>query len=287
MIPSTGEHRKMALFTMKKDTKKKDDAKASRPVKIEWLTKKYGLSQVYSTGLEYCFISRDWKQCCPMVYCKDFLQDAIQATYHEKSVSIYGFTYNPQTCEPLYMRRTRMALGNASDSGFSDKIPNVMDFLHQFEKKLRLVRSKARQVENPPKRYKSGVWVIESSNRWILSPPMLSLYTLLLRVGFCHTKGEDFAETIKKIIAGKISPYQSNDKKQLSQAKDGIDKILKFGYAKIFFKNPKKNYPAITTSSMHNHTGICSFTSGASMSHVQHWHRDLDKPKSDKTDKKK
>jgi hypothetical protein len=116
----------------------------------------------------------------------------------------------------------------------------------------------------------------------MLSPPMLSLYTLLLRVGFCHTQGEDYAETIKKITGGTVPPYQSNDKSQLSSAQQGIERILKYGYAKIFFKDPKKNYPAIATSNMHHHTGICSFSGGASKSHVGHWHRDLDQPKSDK-----
>jgi hypothetical protein len=269
-------------FFSKTKTAATDGKKAARPVKIDWLSQKYGLAQVYSSGLEYCFVSRDWKQCCPMVYCKDFLQDAIQAIYHGKSVSIYGFTYNPETCEPLYMARTRLAIGNASDKAFSEKIPSLLDFINQIEKRLRLVRSKIRLVGNPPKRYGSGVWVMESSNRWMLSPPMLSMYTLLLRVGFCHTKGEDYADTIKKIIDGEIKPYQSKDKGQLQTAMAGIDMVLKHGYAKIFFKDPKKNYPNIATANMHNNTGICSFTSGISKEYVKHWHRDLKPAKADK-----
>jgi len=273
----------MSEFSKKKDGPESNDgSKVTGPVKIEWITKKYGMAQIYQSGLEYCFISRDWKQCCPMVLCKDFLQDAIQAMHHDKSVSIYGFTYNPQTCEPLYMGRTRVAIANASDKDFSAKIPALLDFLHQFEKKLHLVRTKARPTANPPKKYTSGVWVLESSNRWMVSPPMLSMYTLLLRLGFCHTSGIDYAETIKEILDGKVTPYQTQDKSQLQNARPGIDKILKYGYAKIFFREPKKNYPDVGTSAMHHNAGICAFTSGASKALVSHWHRNLDHPSQQK-----
>ena len=59
---------------------------ASKPTKIKWLEKPAALAQIYGSGLEYCFISKDGKQCCPFVYCKDFLQDAILAQQHGKNV---------------------------------------------------------------------------------------------------------------------------------------------------------------------------------------------------------
>jgi hypothetical protein len=39
---------------------------------INNISVKFNLSEVYSTGLEYCFISEDWKQACAFVHCKDF-----------------------------------------------------------------------------------------------------------------------------------------------------------------------------------------------------------------------
>ena len=253
------------------------EPKSGGPMEIIWLANSPGMAQIYRQGLEYCFISHDWKQCCPFIYCKDFLQDAIQAVHHGKAVGIYGFSYNPATCEPLYMERTRMAIANASDKDFASKIPHAIDFLNQFEKQLKLVRSIARPCSNPPKTYGNGVFILDSSNRWMVSPPMMSMYALLLRVGFCHTKGEDYAMTIKKIVEGKISPYQTHDKSYLTTAQVGIEKILKFGYARIFYKDPKKNYPDCNTSSMHNSTGIVAFSTGDSKHVVNHWHRDLEK----------
>lgn len=247
----------------------------SKEVKIEWLGKRPSLSQIYSTGLEYCFISSDNRQCCPFVFCKDFLQDVIQAIYHKKTIKIYGFVYNPKECEPICMNRTKLAIVNSSDNEFNDKIPSLLDFVNQFEKKLKLIRTKARKIDNPPPKYKNGAWLLESSNRWMLSPPMLSMYTLLLRIGFCHKKDNKYTDTLEGILSGKIKPYQREDNEQLEQAKNGIDKILKFGYAKVFFKDPQKNYPDIATSNMHHHTGICSFSNETTKNYVSHWHRSL------------
>jgi hypothetical protein len=272
-------------FGKKKAPKNEGAENGSGPVEIEWMRAKPSMAQVYSQGLEYCFLSRDWKQCCPFVYCKDFLQDAILACHYGKTVNIYGFDYNPAACEPLYMDRTRIAVANAADKTFADKIPAVVDFMNQIEQKLKMVRTHARSCSNPQKAYSNGVFIIDSSNRWMLSPPMLSMYSLLLRVGFCHVKGEDFADTVKKVVDGKVSPYQKNDRSQLASAQQGIEKILKYGYARIFHKDPKKNYPDVNTSTMHYSTGIVSFSTGISKSVVPHWHRDLEK--ADEKKKKK
>ena len=272
-------------FCKKKD-ENNDDLKTGGPVKINWLSKKPGMSQIYKQGLEYCFISHDWKQCCPFVFCKDFLQDAVQAVHHGKAIGIYGFTYNPATCEPLYMERTRIALANAHDPEFASKVPNAVDFLNQFEKQLKLVRTVARPCSNSQKTYANGIFIFDASSRWMISPPMLSMYTLLLRIGFCHTKDEDYAETIKKVIEGKIVPYQRDDKVYLTSAKAGIDKILKYGYSRIFYKDPKKNFPDCNTSSMHNSSGIVSFSTGTSKSVVNHWHRNIEKIETKKKNKK-
>jgi len=275
----------MPLFK-KKTTTTTQKRKAVGPVKITWLKKVSSLIEVYSAGLEYCFVSRDHKQCCPFVFCKDFLQDAIMAMHHGSEVEIYGFNFSPKTCEPVYMNRMRIALANSSDAELGERIPNVVDFLRQIEAKLRLIRTTVRPVANPPKKYKKGgIYLLESSNRWMLSPPMVSFYSLAIRMGFVHKKGEKYTTTIQKLTKGECEPYQTHDHTQMKQAQTGVDKILKHGYAKIFWKDAKKNFPKINTSTMHNSMGICSFASGYSKDYVKHWHRDLTKA-AKKKDKK-
>ncbi len=296
--------------TVKKKTAKKKKGtttvkKGIRPVrksaevKIDWFKRQRGLAEVYSTGLEYCLISKDNKQVCPLMLCKDFLQDAVWAWHNNRSCSIYGFTYNRKTGIPICFERTKIALGNGADPQFSDKMPLMVDFINQFEQKIKLVRSSVRKISNPVTKYKSGMWLMESSNRWMIAPPMLSLYGLLVRVGFTHKKGAKYENTIKALIDGKVNPYQNNDKGQIAQAKPGIDLILKYGYTKIFGKSIKKNYPGeADIHTMHGGTGICAFSGrrkreaaaakGPKTSTIRtsnnnnffsHWYRDLGKKK--------
>lgn len=258
---------------------KKRSPIASRKVKVKWAKTKPSLSQVYEAGVEYCWVSKDNKQVCPFVYCKDFLHDAVFATHREKHIEIYGFSFDPRRREPINMDRLRMAVTCSKDKTFTSKVPRIIDFLNRIEEELRLIRTRAVPVENPPEKYaKSGIFILEGSNRWMLSPPMLSLYTLLVRVGCVHKVGTKFSTTVSQILSGNLRPYQENDGYQLRDAKTGMDKILKHGYAKIFFKDPKKNYPDMSADEMHEEMGICGYSSEMSKYYIKHWHRDLTKP---------
>jgi len=247
-------------------------------VEIGWLSYKNGLSQVYNSGLEYSFVSKDNKQCCPFVYCKDFLQDALMAVHHQCPVNIYGFEYIAQSCEPICSEKTRIAITNAKDSKFSEKIPAMLHFLRQVERKLKLIRTTSLRVNNPPSKYaKCGVFLLEGSSRWMLSPPMISMYSLLIRIGFVHTIGDSYEKTIENVAKGTVNPYQSNDKVQIEKAKSGIEKILKYGYAKLFWKDIVKNYPKVNTSSMHNYFGIMAFSEPKNpYKQPKHWHRKIE-----------
>lgn len=241
-------------------------------VKIEeWAKGGKNLSQVYKMGLEYAFVSEDMRQCHPFVLCKDFLQDAMWAMLNGKQASIFGFTYSAKTRPPLCLTRTRLALTNSSDKQFSEKIPNVLDFVNQFCEKLGLRKSLAVRITNPTKKYVScGVWLFDGSERWQHAPPMLSMYSLLLRVGFGHVVGKDCITTIDNVINHESSTYAGEDEYQLGEAKDSIDKIVKFGYRKFFYIDNKKNYPEnVDIDSMHDCSGICSMSEGL----VPYWNR--------------
>ena len=241
-------------------------------VKLKWLKQVCNLNQIYSSGLEYCFVNQDLEQCTIMVLCKDYLQDAVWATYHQKPIEVYGFSFDPKTNPKLRLDRTMIGIGNGSDSEFSNKILNVLNFLNQIEKKMGLKPTSATKVSNAPSRYKNGFFVLEGSKKWILSPPMLSMYTLMIRTGFCHNIGEDFNITIENVISGKVDKYQRNDQNYLTTSKPGIQKIVDVGYKTIFGKEPKLNYPDIEKYSLHNNTGICAFSNKSAKHNIPHWY---------------
>jgi len=247
-----------------------------KPKKIAWYTDSMGLSQALSSGLEFAFVSKNYEQCCPFVLCKDYLQDAIYNHLHKAKKSIYGFKYDPDKHFPLHLEQCRLVLANSSDSKFRDKVPVCLDFINQIETKLKIAKTKARECADPPKKYlRGGVFLFEGSRRWLISPPMVSLYTLLLRVGFCHVEGDSFEQTIKDILNKKRSAYQGEDYNRLRNSQKGLERILKTGDRKIFPRDMKRNYPkGISINTLHNDLGICAFSCGDTKGQFPNWHKE-------------
>lgn len=244
---------------------------------IQWYSgKNQQLRQAISSGVEFSFASNDGKQVSPFAYCKDYLQDAVQGYLYHKKRSIYGFTYDPKVHSPISVRKVRLLAANSSDFSFRDKMQNCLDFINQIEKQLKIPLTIVTECENPPNQYiRGGVWLFEGSARWIKSPPMLSLYTLLLRIGFGHIIGKRSEETINGIVNDSLNSYQSVDKSRLKQAKDGYDRILRVGDRNIFDSKIKNNYPKeIRVNTMHNTLGIIGFSNGATKKYVPIWHKE-------------
>ena len=232
-----------------------------KKTKIQWLERKPDtyISQIYSYGLEFAFATKT-KQCTDFVFCKDFLHDCVYANLHKKEISPYGFRYDPKL-NPINFAKTHLLVANVSDSKLESKIAGCQDFLNQAEKKLGLISTKIFNCEEPPEKYKNGVFLYRGSKMWLNSPPMLSLYSLFIRLGFCHTIGDNLTTTMDLIQQNKLNPYQQNDKDYLTRSRDGIDAILRYGYRKFFYKETTKNYPsAVDISTLHNYFGIVGFT---------------------------
>jgi hypothetical protein len=262
---------------------------ADDKVKVEWLKKSGSLSQAYQSGLEFAMLSGDDRQATKFVYCKDYFQDALMGVHNGKAIGpIFGFAYDPAKDVPICLEGTKIAIGNSSDAKFSNKIPALAEFINAIEKDLRLVRTVISPIENPPDRYKkNGCFLLSGSARWQLSPPMLSMYTLLVRVGFCHKVGSTYQETIQGVVGSTIKPYQRDDQLLLKSAKPGIDTILKHGYAKIFYSDPKRNYPDVNVGVMHSSFGIVGFAGQRTRQYCKWWHRDLTKKRKPKEEPKK
>lgn len=236
--------------------------------------------QIYSKGLEYALVSPEYEQCHSFVWCKDFLHDIIFASIHNKWFEVYRFKFDPEVDPLPCLDRIRLLITNSKDKKFSSKIPATLDFINQIEDRLGIKKSFVRKCNDPPEGYEnSGVFMFEGNKRWIQSPPMLSLYTLMLRVGFCHSIGDDFESTIKAVKNGDIKPYQKRDSYFLKHAESAFNKIIKIGDKKIFFKDIKLNYPVdMQINSLHNKMGIVGFSSDVVRNVlgepvlIPHWH---------------
>lgn len=253
-------------------------ARKQKPLVVQWKPKRSRIEQEFTEGIEFAFLSSDNKQIHQFVYCKDFMQDAIQGFLNNKKISIYGFIYDPNKSDtiPLCLDKTRILVSNWKDKLFRSRIDNCLDFLHQIETKLKMKKSDISECDNPSPCYKkAGVWLFDGSKRWMQSPPMISLYTLLIRVGFTHTVGDNFSKTIKNIIEYNVTPYREDDQDYLRDAEEGINWILDKGDRKIFDRDIKKNYPWITTYEMHDSCGIVGFSQGYARNFCPAWYSKL------------
>jgi len=243
-------------------------------IEIKWWEEDNHLSEDYDEGLEYSLFNKEHQQCTQAYYCKDFTQDAVHAFIHKKKNSIYGFNYSPSH-PPLDLNNIRIILANCEDSTFLNKIPNVLDFLNQVEKLLRFKRTKAFLISNPTEKHKTtGMFAVVGSGRWQKSPVLLSMYSLLIRVGFRHKVGKDWRVTVKGIVNGKISQYQDNDRDYLKKAVPGIERLIALDPRQVFFKQHVNNYPAnIDIYKLHHSSGICAFAEGTTKSIKKYWHR--------------
>ncbi|NDB86308.1 MAG: hypothetical protein EB127_26970 [Alphaproteobacteria bacterium] len=247
---------------------------------IKWKpsSPKQKIIQIYIKGIEYALVSEDNAQCHEFVWCKDFLHDVIYSCVNKKPFEIYHFKYNPYFDPNPCLDRIRLLIANPKDKEFKHKISDCVDFLNQVEAKLKIKKTVCRSCKLPPCGYED-VFLLEGSKRWISAPPMISLYSLLIRMGFLHTRPDDFSYTIQKIKLGALKPYQKFDKRWLLEAQSALDVIFKLGDKRIFSTNIQKNYPKnLSIDIVHNRLGIMGFSNDiVSKSRngsvlVPHWH---------------
>jgi len=247
---------------------------------INWkkTSPKQKIIQIYVKGIEFAFVSEDGTQCHEFVWCKDFLHDVVYSCINKKPFEIYHFKYNPYSDPNPDLKKTRILIANPKDRSFREKLPECLDFLNQVESRLGMKNTTARECRSPPLGYES-VFLLEGSKRWICSPPMISLYSLLIRTGFLHSRPDNFMSTMQKIKLGAIKPYQKFDKRWLVEAQSAMDLILKLGDRKVFSGKIEDNYPKnLSIDIVHNRLGIMGFANDIfSKSHngsvlVPHWH---------------
>jgi hypothetical protein len=254
--------------------------------KIAWHPKTRKLNQIAKEGLEFALVSDKYEQIHQLVWCKDFLQDVYHGFLNNSISEIYGFKYDPAECCAVSLDRTRMIVTNWKDKELGDKLKKgVLPLLHEVEDALKMSKTIMEKCGSVPPRYgRSGVWLLDSSKRWFKAPPMISLYTLLIRVGLVKEEGDSLETTIEKIKNGTVKCYYSEqkeqDKHQLKRAEKGIKEILKHGDRRLFYPDPKLNYPPVQNGkkdisiyTIHDHCGIVAYSEGYTKSNFPYWHR--------------
>ena len=261
--------------------------------KVEWHPKTIkGISQIPKDGVEFAFVSEDYRQVHQLVWCKDFMQDTIFGFLNDTQVQIYGFEYDPQKNPAICKNKTRLMVCNWRDQSFKQKFSNnCREFLHGLESLMKMRKSRFEKCINPPPIYRrSGVFIIDGSPRWMMAPPMISFYTLMIRIGMVHPLGQSSLKTLEKIRNGSLKPYnwkpdvkgkwgdihEDNDQDHLISGWDGVQAILKLGDRNLFRQPIYQNYLYdVGVETIHDDCGLGGFTSGCTEDYFPRWHKHI------------
>ncbi len=206
------------------------------------------MSQMYRSGLEFAFVSADGEQCHAFAYCKDFLTDAVWAHLNKTTAAIYSFSYGPKS-PPIDVDYTRVALRNKQSSDFVTKCQNTLRFLNLLEPDFGMQPTRLLDGGD----FGGPVFVFVGDKQWMYAPPLISLYTLLLRVGQNYQDGP-WRDRLKA-----TSGMRSSDVTYLQTSRPAILKLAGQQFDKIFAKTWKGNYPSeCSVDDMHESAGICA-----------------------------
>lgn len=230
--------------------------------KIVWLSNKHeDIGTEFIIGLEYSFLSTNNCQLIPFVHCREYLHDTIQGALHKINRRFANFSYIYNQDKPFSFDKLRMLVGSTHERNFPEKLTNAMHFLWKAERILDLPKTTLQECPNPPWNFhESSVWLLEASNAWLSAPPMISMYSLLLRIGLVYN-GDSFFDTIDDIVTGKVKPYRRADKRQLVHgAFDAICYIISQGHKELFGGEIINNYPIkLPMRTFHLNYGLMGF----------------------------
>lgn len=183
--------------------------------------------------------------------CKDFFTDAFYSEATGRDTSIWGFKWKPGT-----MPKTRgyeMALEYKPEAKFGDKADAVGDFLHKWEKSMEIPLSTVRADTS------GKLIVVGFDEAWPVRPVMVSLLTLLMRLGPSYD-GTPVLKFIDRIVKHG-NPYGVYDKGELGKAKvvPMLEKIFESGEAPF----PAQTFAQYSDPhGCHHSGGLIAFTTG-------------------------
>lgn len=178
-----------------------------KTVIVDWFPSTNSLIEAYQqTEFKFSFAgppNEDGvsKQCHPWAKCRDFLPDAVRATIINKTFSIYGFAFNPDSNPTLDLSIMRILVYKSDlrltdEIEFEDKMFFGINLLNHYEKIMEispsiLYRTKKDYNGRP-------VYLFIGDGEWMRSPFLISLYTFLIRLGDKKIVFKDNQELMNK-----------------------------------------------------------------------------------------
>jgi len=185
--------------------------------------------------------------------CKEFILDSTYYTIRLHST--YGASYRR-----VDVKYPRVIVGHIKESDAE----RALDCLKQFEDYIGIPRSVVKISNN------QLFFVFAPHTRWIVSPPMLSFYGLIIRAAVRqHVLGESFQDLFNKYY--KIEQTGTYiDQSYFRLAKPAVEALLEYGDEAIFGTDMEKNW--VVCSDIHNR-GVSAWGGGTYRQTMPHWYR--------------
>jgi hypothetical protein len=198
----------------------------------------------------------------PPYSCKEYLLDYVYMTHNKDAPCMYAITTNKKAC----LTELRVMVG------CFEFIENSLDLINQVESHLNIENSLLFVLPNNDKAH-----VFRGSPKWMIAPPMLSFYSLLVRAGRVHKKNTSYKETFDKMFVwkGLVGGYPPPDSAIWRGGMPAIKAIMEHGYEEIFGKDVLKNWPRCNDIHMR---GINMMGIGYYKKAMPHWYNHIEVP---------
>lgn len=238
---------------------------------VEWFEAK-NLAEIYQqTNMQFAFITAPKhgnKQCHTWALCRDFLHDAVRTARTGIKSTIYSFNFDKKSNPPLDLVKMRMlvrkkGLKKTEKVAFDNKMKAGLKLLNHYEKMDGAALSKLVKVDDN----KEDAWVFTGPSMWMKAPQLVSMYTMLIRLGDKEIKfknNEDLMAKFKDLAEqNKSGKLTDNDANYLRACWNKFDLVMT-NRTKLFPVSIFADQKNIPISTFHDRSGIwnfCSFNS--------------------------
>ena len=215
-----------------------------------------GFAEIYGReGLRYSllkptkegFVGYHGSTCC-----KDFFTDVFWSEHMEQETLIWGFSWKPGTLD-LSDHTYYMAI-EFGTVALGDRKDKAVRLLNAFEQRFKIPLSKVTTDAE------EKLLVFSFDRAWASRPVMISLLTLLMRLGPHYDGGMDPIVYLRKIVSNG-NPYGVYDKIELGKA--GVIELLEKCFTNGQPPHPQQTFEQYKKAhDCHHNGGLIAFTTG-------------------------
>lgn len=226
------------------------------------MVNKHGLSQSYSSGLEYTLINHKNQMLIPFVTCKDYINDTIWAIVNKKTAMIYGVEVNPNKAGFVAnLRQLRIVVREKTLAfdPFFDSMVNSVNFINDSFKNMPTFPEI--NIEAVANFEGKKCVVMNFPIKFMLAGPLMSTLFIYIRSGQKYDRNHKEYPTPLKYInnMSKIpgASYRGPDAGDIKGSRKLVYRLAKGRLRKLFSLSMKENYGAThRVSTVHNNYGI-------------------------------